>query len=190
MIPHSSIGSPSRPVPHPMLPHHLALAWSLWVLLASFGGSAILADGIRINEFLAINANSLTDEDDDTSDWIELVSEESVAIDLDGWFLTDDPGLLGKWRMPSRTLAPGAYLVIFASGKDRAPLAGELHANFRLDGDGDFLALVRPDGSIEHAFSPRYPPQREDVSYGEGEEVLSQLVGGRPSSQRTGASQR
>ena len=55
---------------------------------------------------------------------------------------------------------------MFASDKNRVDPAGPLHANFQLSKGGEYLALVRPDGSISHAFSPEYPPQYQDISYG------------------------
>ena len=59
---------------------------------------------------------------------------------------------------------------MFASGKDRKPTDGkELHANFKLSGTGEFLALVKPDGeSLNTVFSPAYPPQKVDIAYGYG----------------------
>ncbi len=42
-----------------------------------------------------------------------------------------------------------------------------LHTNFKLDGDGEFLALVKPDGkTLCHAFEPEFPKQFDNVSYG------------------------
>jgi len=41
------------------------------------------------------------------------------------------------------------------------------HTNFELHRDGEYLALVRPDGiTIEHDYGPRYPRQSGFVSYG------------------------
>ena len=41
------------------------------------------------------------------------------------------------------------------------------HANFKLTGDGEYLALVKPDGkTICHDFAPKYPEQVDNVSYG------------------------
>ena len=42
-----------------------------------------------------------------------------------------------------------------------------LHSNFSLDIDGEYLALVKPDGiTTVTLFSPEYPEQYPDVSYG------------------------
>ncbi|MCB1094534.1 MAG: CotH kinase family protein [Verrucomicrobiae bacterium] len=49
----------------------------------------------------------------------------------------------------------------------RGALAPILHANFKLSGDGEYLALIKPDGkTVCHAYAPRYPEQSADVSYG------------------------
>ena len=100
-------------------------------------------------------------------------------LPLNGWYLTDDPAALQKWRFPSVTMAAGGYLVVFASGKNRIDPASELHTNFKLDASGEYLALIKPDGlTVAQEFAPHYPPQREDISYGIGEEVVgAKLVG-------------
>ena len=124
--------------------------------------------GVVINEFLAVNTNGVQDQDGDRSDWIELRNTSAAAVNLAGWHLTDDSGDLDKWEIPAVNLAPGAYLTIFASGKDRAVAGQELHTNFSLEQNGEYLALVMPDGvTVVHAFDP-FPPQVANVSYGAG----------------------
>ena len=44
------------------------------------------------------NMDSLEDEDGDSPDWIELFNSGSTPVDLDGWYLSDDPALLTKWH--------------------------------------------------------------------------------------------
>ena len=123
--------------------------------------------GPVISEFLASNRAGIVDEDGDTSDWIEIHNPDQVSISLGGWFLTDSPTNRMKWRFPEVILPPRGYLLIFASGKDRRDPSSRLHANFSLDADGDYLALVPPDGGAPATeFAPRFPPQRMDVSYG------------------------
>ncbi|MBN1817965.1 MAG: lamin tail domain-containing protein, partial [Sedimentisphaerales bacterium] len=125
-----------------------------------------------ISEFMAVNSSKppltsgeLLDEDFESSDWIELYNASSKPIDLDGWYLTDDPEDLTGWRLPEVTLEPRDFLTVFASGKDRTDPEGTLHTDFTLPSEGGFLALVRPDGkTIVHSYD--YPPQFSDVSYG------------------------
>jgi hypothetical protein len=138
-------------------------AWLGFLLLAL----ALSAQELRITEFLANNAGGLRDADGDSPDWIEIHNPTRAPINLAGWHLTDVPNDLTRWTFPVTSLAAGGYLVVFASGKDRSPAGGELHTNFQLDADGEFLALVQPDGvTVVHAYSPSFPPQRANASYG------------------------
>jgi hypothetical protein len=131
----------------------------------------VVEAGVRLNEFLASNDTGLRDEDGAREDWIELHNSSAAAVDLSGWRLTDDPEDPAQWVFPARTLAPGGYMVVFASGKNRAPAAGNLHTNFRIDGSrGDFLALVRPDGAVADSFAARV--QFTDLAYGKGGDGL------------------
>ena len=68
-----------------------------------------------INEFLASNNGEIQDEDGDFSDFIELTNRGDQAVNLAGWYLTDNASDLNKWQFPSINLSPGQYLVVFAS---------------------------------------------------------------------------
>ena len=87
-----------------------------------------------------------------------------------GWHLTDQQNELTRWQFPSHVIDPNEYLVVFASGKDQAVSGSELHTSFRLGADGEYVALVQPDGtsiSSEYAIGGvDYPQQFEDISYG------------------------
>jgi len=128
-----------------------------------------------INEFMALNTSDaplgsgeLLDEDDESSDWIEIYNPTDQAVDLGGWHLTDDPDELAKWSFPAGVvLRPGAFMVVFASGKDRGQAVAALHTNFKLSGQGEYLALVLADGlTVAHAYAPDYPHQLSNTSYG------------------------
>ena len=133
---------------------------------------------VAITEFVASNHDSLIDGEGDASDWIELYNGLSAPISLEGWCLTDDRGNLRKWSFPPGTVLPaGKYLVVFASGRAAAggvhvDRQGYLHTNFALDKDGEYLALVAPNGTVVQEYAPRFPPQRTDVSYGLGRGLL------------------
>ena len=142
-----------------------AILLALLVLIPAGWVSA--QDLLRISEFMAVNENSLDDEDRDEEDWIEIHNAGTHLANLEGWYLTDTATNRTKWQFPAVILEPDAYLVVFASGKDRRNPARELHTNFRLSGTGEYLGLVRPDGvTVTWEFSPAYPIQAPDVSYG------------------------
>lgn len=126
---------------------------------------------IVISEFVANNGASLDDEDGDSSDWIEI-HNQGAQLNLGGYALTDDPAIPQKWIFPGgQFLGPGSYLIVFASGKDRAALAQQLHTNFSLDSAGGYLALADPAGNILQEFSPAYPKQKRDLAYGIGNDM-------------------
>src|SRR5687768_3176841 len=127
---------------------------------------------VVISEFLtsAEKATGLLDEDGELQDWIELHNTGTTAVNLAGWSLTDDPEEPGLWTFPNVTLAAGARLVVFASGKDRTSTAAgaRLHTSFKLGNDGEYLALFNADSPrIPMTDFPNdYPEQRDDYSYG------------------------
>ncbi len=124
--------------------------------------------GLFISEFLASGDGPMADEDGDFSDWIEVHNPTGETVDLEGWHLTDDDGNLSKWEFPDVSIDSGGYLLVFASAKDRVNPASRLHTNFRLEGGGDYLALVQADGStvVSQFGDDGFPKQFEDVSYG------------------------
>lgn len=122
-----------------------------------------------INEFLAANDTGLLDAviDGDREDWIEIHNPNPLySLELGGYFLTDELGNLDKWAFPSVTMPPLSYLVVFASEKNRAVAGLPLHTNFKLSENGEYLALVNPDGAtIVQQFAPTFPDQSSDISY-------------------------
>lgn len=121
---------------------------------------------VIINEFVASNHNGLLDEDGEYSDWIELYNASDTAVSLLGWALSDDDLDPAKWLLPNITIGPGGFLVVFASDKDRSVYPGELHTNFKLNADGEYIALIQDPGipTVAHSYEAR--EQRADVSFG------------------------
>ena len=143
-----------------------------FILLCAFLSTSLFIPApiwaqVRITEFMASNSHTIADEDGDYEDWIELQNTSPVAVDLYGWALTDDADDLTKWKFPATNIPPGGFLLVFASNKDRRKPGAPLHTNFRLEASGEFLALVDPTGTnIITQFSPMFPPQVPDVSFG------------------------
>lgn len=130
--------------------------------------SVIIPGEPVISEFAADNLDSLTDEDGDNSDWIEIYNPSASTAILNDYYLTDDPNDLTKWRLPNRTLNQLDHFVVFASTKDRAIAGSELHTNFSLRASGEYLALTKEVGgvvTILSEFNP-YPSQFAGISYG------------------------
>jgi len=160
-------GSPSA---HRRLLRFGVLLW-MWAPATSHGQSLVL------NEFVAVNETGLKDEDGDASDWVEIYNRGTTPASLAGWSLSDDPSDLRKWRFPEIVVGPNAYMIVFASGKDRAVAGAPLHASFRLNGDGDSLILLDAAGVIVHQYAP-FPRQRADISHGLASESIDLVRAG------------
>ena len=120
-----------------------------------------------INEFMASNTLTLADQDGSFSDWIEIYNPDPVPANLTGWYLTDSSSNRMKWQFPTVIVPANSYLVVFASNKDRRIAGAELHTNFALNANGEYLGLIKPDGiSVASEFAPTFPAQLNDVSYG------------------------
>ncbi len=119
------------------------------VLKNTFGQiTDIVGAKIVINEMLASNSAINADEDGNFEDWIEIYNEGGSAVNLRGYKLTDNLSIPDKWTFPETSIFPGQYLVIWASGKDRAQPGQPLHTNFRISADGEPVIFSSPDGEI------------------------------------------
>jgi hypothetical protein len=147
--------------------------------------------GIYINEVLAKNTSGYIDENGEREDWIELYNAGSEAVDLAGLFLSDALPAVKPWQIPSgspdkTTILPKGFKVFVA---DSEPAEGVLHAGFKLDKDGDEVALLQvlgkdttvidylkfgsqfenmsrgryPDGSVVFEFMPVNTPGQANI---------------------------
>ena len=113
---------------------------------------------VRITEFMASNTKTVTDDFGRYEDWIEIYNFSTTNVALLDWALTDSDGDLAKWRFPNTNLPPRTHLVVWASNRDRKGVGAPLHTNFRLDSNGEYLGLIKPDGvTVAFAFAPRFP---------------------------------
>ena len=156
------------PLPKPIW---ISAAFTVLLLLAA---PTVAWPAVRLNELLAGNDGGLRDADQDTPDWVELYNDSDAAVSLAGWHLTDTTNFLARWTFPATNIAPRGYMIVFASGKDRAEAGAELHSNFRLNGGGGCLALVESGGAIVHELN--YPAQRANVSFGSGNATLTNFL--------------
>lgn len=144
-----------------------ALGGMCVLLLLVFSAAPQVSGALLISEFMAVNNGFLQDEDGQSPDWIEIHNTSGTEVNLGGWHLTDNSNDPAKWTFPATNLPPFSHLIVFASGKNRAVAGRELHTNFELTSEGEYLALVEPDGvTVAHEYAPAFPPQRGNVSYG------------------------
>ena len=137
-----------------------------------FSSAAVLAaNPVRISEFSAAGHQGLLDEDGDTPDWIEVQNVSAETVNLNGWTLKSRNA--AKWNFPAKDLPSGAFLVVFASGKDRTN--GAVHTNFKLKAETGEILLLNPRGEIASAIS-NYPPQVAGVSFGSSSNFFGYLT--------------
>jgi CotH kinase protein/Lamin Tail Domain len=123
---------------------------------------------------MASNDSTLSDQDTDFADWIEIYNPDVAPVSLAKWYLTNKASNLTKWKIPAVTLAPGGYLVIFCSEKNYTDPTKPLATSFNLSTSGGYVALVEADG-VTVASSYTYPIQYPDVSYGVSQPAGSEV---------------
>ncbi|MEM6348756.1 MAG: lamin tail domain-containing protein, partial [Bacteroidota bacterium] len=121
--------------------------------------------GLVINEAMAMNDTVIVDAFGEREDWIELYNHGATALDIGGIFLTDDKDELTKWQLATNlSVPPGGYVNFWA---DDDPEQGTQHTNFKLDNEGEWIALVQRIGStVTILDSVRIPALPENISYG------------------------
>ena len=98
-------------------------------------------EALCISEVLPNNRYTLTDQDGDRSDWVELYNRSTESVSLEGYYLSDDADAPFRYALPAQMLAAGDYIVVFLSSKDRVK-DGEIHASFSLAADETALHLT------------------------------------------------
>ena len=119
---------------------------------------------VLINELLARNVVTNTDEAGEYDDWIEILNDGDLQVDLANHYLTDKRDNLTKWKFPDSVsvISPNNYILIWC---DEDQEQGDLHSNFKLSSGGEFIGLVHPDG-VTVLDSITFPAQQQDISYG------------------------
>lgn len=100
-----------------MRPYSIGFVFLLVLLLAP----GLSMGQLVINEIMSVNTSVIADEDDSFQDWIELYNAGTEPVNLEGYGLSDDPSFLFKWVFNKYILDPGAYMLVWASSKDRKP---------------------------------------------------------------------
>lgn len=119
---------------------------------------------ISINEVMASNGSAVADEDGEYSDWVEIYNYGDDAVDLAGYGLSDKESNPFKWVFPAVSIAPGEYMLIWASGKDKLDPEAPLHTNFSIKAEGEEVLLTHHSGLQIDLMEP--VPMASDISYG------------------------
>jgi len=97
-----------------------------------------------INEVMPSNATHSVDNHGEFEPWVELYNADTEAVDLGGYFLSNDGGHPAKWAIPTgTTVAAGDRILVWADGETEETAPGFLHAGFRLNCISGCVVLAR-----------------------------------------------
>lgn len=133
------------------------------VTLASATNSPVI-----LNEFVADNKTGITNQLGEHADWIELRNLTDSAVDLGGWYLSDDSTAPTKWQFPSNThIAANGYLLVWADDNTSLTTATNLHAGFKLSKSGEQIVLTGPASANYPLYDTiTFGSQTTDKSFG------------------------
>ncbi|MDL2217314.1 lamin tail domain-containing protein [Christensenellaceae bacterium OttesenSCG-928-M15] len=110
--------------------------------LAYVEGNGVLV----LDEAMPNNRSGLKALDGQAYSWVEVYNPTQEAVDLSGYYLSDDVLNLKKWRMEGGRIDPLSRVVVFLSNVDGAQ--GELHANFKLSSEENGVYLSDSAGGV------------------------------------------
>lgn len=126
--------------------------------------ASLVASDIVINEFMASNISTVKDEFNQNDDWVELYNKGTQAVNIGGYYITDNPSNLTKWTFPANTTIPaGGYLIVWADEDSSQNSTGKYHANFKLSKSGEYLAILNSTGQLLDSLT--FGAQVDDRSY-------------------------
>ena len=108
----------------------------------------ITPEPVVINEVMADNTLTFTDNFAEFDDWIEIYNPLNYDVSLAGYYMSDDSNNPRRWQVPtsfidSVTVPALGWLTFFADGDVGQ---GVRHANFSLNNNNEFVGLYSPDG--------------------------------------------
>ncbi len=149
----------------PIGPGHYAPALETFIrnrhdYLSGVLGTWNPVEGLLLNELMAKNDTTISDNYGEYDDWIEITNTGIDDINLSGFFLTDNMAEPFGFAFPDTIIQPGDYFIIWADGD---PEQGSMHADFKLDADGEEVYLLDSAVVIDEV---TFPELDADKSYG------------------------
>jgi len=130
---------------------------------------------VFVNEWMAGNTNFIVDPasapgSPEYDDWFELHNAGDQAVDLGGYWLTDNLNNRMGYQVPTNghyVIPPGGFLVVWADGDANQNNSSrpDLHVNFQLSRTGESIGLYTPDGQTA-IDTISFGNQTNDVSQG------------------------
>ncbi len=145
---------------------NLAKAMGLFLTFLCYA-TCLTSQSIFINEFMASNEATISDENGEFDDWVEIYNAGTTPFDLGGKYVTDNLSEPNQWQIPSdnpslTTIPAGGYLLLWFDGDEDQ---GILHVAPKLSGGGEQIGLYDSDGSTP-LDTLTYDEQTKDISEG------------------------
>lgn len=127
----------------------------------SIGSSSV---SLAVNEFMASNDTTIADEAGEFDDWVEIYNYGSEAIYLGDRYLTDKPDEPTQWQFPDIWIQADEYILVWC---DKDEEQGDLHTNFKLSADGDFIGIFDNNDNLNVLIDGfEFGPQITDQAVG------------------------
>ena len=147
---------------------------------ANDGSSAPLV--VYINEWMAANnsASGIADPaDGNFEDWFELYNPGASAVDLGGYYLTDNLTNRFQFEVPANgryVIPAGGHLLVWADGEpgQNSTNRADLHVSFSLRAAGEAIGLFAADGTTIDTVT--FTNQLDNVSMGRSPDGSANLV--------------
>lgn len=140
----------------------MKLSSSLLTFAAVVSMPAATNAQLIINELMQSNIDCIMDDLNEFPDsWVELYNAGNASVDLSSYRLSADPDAAKAYTLPARTIAPGAYIVIYCDKEGDG-----VHADFRLDsGKGAAVYLYEGLTLVDKVEDLKKQPA-PNISYG------------------------
>ena len=119
-----------------------------------------------INELSAGNYSDHLDNYGQFEDWFEIYNAGAVAVDIDGYYFSDDILEPEKWQVPSSLIVPaGGYCMIYCSKRDEVS-GGVGHTSYKITQTrNEYVVMSDPTVNIVDLFWIEIP-NKANHSYG------------------------
>lgn len=131
-----------------------------WILLFLSFWTIICQGQLFISEIQASNIHTIFGPRGNYLEWVEIYNSGNQAVDLSGYYLSDNPGNPGYSRIKYGPVIGGGSTGIVWLGHDGYKISEEI----KLDMKGGVICLASPEGQLLDVVN--YNQQYLDISYG------------------------
>ncbi len=143
----------------------LAIPGAIGSVKVVYQGTVAPQPKVLINEWMASNTRTILDPVGGAAeDWFELYNDDTNAVNLAGYYLSDEATNHFKFLFPSGySIAPKQFLLVWADNHSSSGTP-DLHVNFKLSKSGGEIGLYDSQGTTIDFIS--FGAQLSDVSEG------------------------